>query len=160
MHSECDPVFRDQSVHTHHADHLPFAFELVVTGCSLCFHEDPSGASELHGNELVTDCISLRCACHGTVLSLNHSPMTSLPSPSLERKSLVHVSVSGSECGAPLNFSITVLPTPTSSCALLAATVLQICIVQLPITPRSLPLGSMLKCVSFSVHLSMRTPFD
>ncbi len=33
--------------------------------------------------------------------------MTSLPSPSLERKSLVHVSVSGSEFGTPLNFSIT-----------------------------------------------------
>ena len=35
------------------------------------------------------------------------SQPTSLPSPSLERKSLVHVSVSGFECGAPLNFSIT-----------------------------------------------------
>jgi hypothetical protein len=33
--------------------------------------------------------------------------MTSVPSPSLERKSIVHVSVSGSECGALLNLSIT-----------------------------------------------------
>jgi hypothetical protein len=49
-------------------------------------------------------CISLRCTCHGTVLSLNHSPTTSLTSPSRERKSLVQVSVSGSECGAALKF--------------------------------------------------------
>jgi hypothetical protein len=46
------------------------------------------------------------CTCHGTVLSLNRSPMTSLPSPSRERKSLVHVSVSGFECGIALRFSI------------------------------------------------------
>jgi hypothetical protein len=39
-------------------------------------------------------------------LSLNRSPTTSLTSPSRERKSLVHVSVSGSECGAALNLSM------------------------------------------------------
>ena len=56
---------------------------------------------------MLSVCISLCCTCHDTVLSLNRSPMTSIPSPSRERKSLVHVSVSGSECGSPLNFSIT-----------------------------------------------------
>ena len=48
VHSECDPVFRDQSVHTLRADHLSFTFELVDTGSSRYFHRDPSGASDLH----------------------------------------------------------------------------------------------------------------
>ncbi len=39
-------------------------------------------------------------------MSLNRSPTTSLSSPSRERKSLIHVSVSRSECGASLNFSM------------------------------------------------------
>jgi hypothetical protein len=75
-------------------------------------------------SEVVITYISLRCTFHGTVLSLNQSLKTSLSSPqerkslvhvsvsgsefgvSRERKSLVHVSVSGSECGSTLNFSM------------------------------------------------------
>ena len=53
-----------------------------------------------------------------------------------------------------------VLSTPATSCAFLAAVVLRICNVQLPVVPRSSLLGSMLTYVHSSVHPSMRTPFD
>jgi hypothetical protein len=58
-----------------------------------------------HGKEFVTVWITLCYTCHETVLSLSRSPMTFHPSPSRERKSLVHVSVSGFECGTTLSFS-------------------------------------------------------
>ena len=106
-HTEYDPVFQGYSVHTFVLIVLPL-FPSPLTQGTFVASTETHSVQVSSTKELVIACIRLRCTYHGTVLSLNRSPTTFLASPSRDRKSLVYVSVSGSECGVThtLNFSM------------------------------------------------------
>jgi hypothetical protein len=88
-------------------DHLPFASELVSTGCIYCFYGDPFDANELHMEMSLSSHASAYVALDmgQSCLSTDSQRLLCLPL-TRERNSLVHVSLSGSECGAALNFSM------------------------------------------------------